>query len=169
MSSPPVVVNVDVGGGVRHADRVTTAARRARLLAALGFLEIRWRGLKPDAAGALERWLNSWPGLGDIIVGVQAQGASTRIIRVAPRSDLLEDAAMTASLRSRVAGAVLAGVVVILMSLLAPANRADAVEPGQPAPDFKLPSTLGNDIALSEFRGKKWVLLEFYSADFAPS
>jgi len=34
---------------------------------------------------------------------------------------------------------------------------------------FKLPSTLGNDIALSDFRGKKWVLLEFYAADFVPA
>jgi peroxiredoxin len=34
---------------------------------------------------------------------------------------------------------------------------------------FKLPSTTGADIALSDFRGKKWVLLEFYGADFAPA
>jgi len=25
------------------------------------------------------------------------------------------------------------------------------------------------DIALSDFRGKKWVLIEFYGADFAPT
>ena len=53
---------------------MTTTARRARLLAALGFLEIRWRGLKPDAAGALERWLYSWTGIGDVITGMTAQG-----------------------------------------------------------------------------------------------
>lgn len=53
---------------------MTTAARRARLLAALGFLEIRWRGLKPDAAAALERWLHSWPGFGAVITGMHAQG-----------------------------------------------------------------------------------------------
>jgi hypothetical protein len=46
---------------------------------------------------------------------------------------------------------------------------AMAVEAGQPAPEFKLASTTGTDIALSDFRGKKWVLLEFYSADFAPT
>ena len=78
-------------------------------------------------------------------------------------------AAMTAPWRSRVAGAGVIGVVLTLMLLLAPTDRAGAVESGQPAPDFKLPSTLGNDIALSDFRGKKWVLLEFYSADYAPS
>jgi hypothetical protein len=44
-----------------------------------------------------------------------------------------------------------------------------AAEVGQPAPDFKLPATTGGDIALSDYRGKKWVLLEFYGADFAPT
>ena len=48
----------------------------------------------------------------------------------------------------------------------APVRAADA---GQPAPDFKLPSTIGRDIALSDFRGKQWVLLEFYGADFSPT
>jgi hypothetical protein len=44
-----------------------------------------------------------------------------------------------------------------------------ALEVGQPAPDFKLPATTGSDISLSDYRGKKWVLLEFYGADFAPT
>lgn len=46
---------------------------------------------------------------------------------------------------------------------------AVAVEIGAPAPEFKLPSTDGGDIALSGFRGKKVVLLEFYGLDFAPA
>lgn len=46
---------------------------------------------------------------------------------------------------------------------------AGAVEVGEPAPDFKLASTSGGDISLSDFRGKKFVLLEFYGADFAPT
>ena len=50
------------------------AARSARLLAALGFMEIASRGLKPDAAGALERWLHSWAGLGAVLDGMRAQG-----------------------------------------------------------------------------------------------
>ena len=54
----------------------------------------------------------------------------------------------------------------ICVSAQEPALAADA---GQPAPDFKLPSTMGGDIALSDYRGKKWVLLEFYGADFAPT
>ncbi len=46
---------------------------------------------------------------------------------------------------------------------------AGAVEVGEPAPDFTLASTTGGDISLSDFRGKKFVLLEFYGADFAPT
>ena len=44
-----------------------------------------------------------------------------------------------------------------------------AIDVGEPAPDFRLPSTFGADIALADYRGKKWVLLEFYGADFAPT
>jgi peroxiredoxin Q/BCP len=44
-----------------------------------------------------------------------------------------------------------------------------AVDVGAPAPEFKLPATTGTDISLGDFRGKKWVLLEFYGADFAPT
>ncbi len=43
------------------------------------------------------------------------------------------------------------------------------MEAGEPAPDFTLASTTGGDISLSDFRGKKFVLLEFYGADFAPT
>lgn len=43
------------------------------------------------------------------------------------------------------------------------------MEVGEPAPDFSLASTTGGDISLSDFRGKKFVLLEFYGADFAPT
>ena len=46
---------------------------------------------------------------------------------------------------------------------------ATASEVGEPAPAFTMPSTTGTDISLSDFRGKKWVLLEFYGADFAPT
>jgi len=46
---------------------------------------------------------------------------------------------------------------------------AVALEVGEPAPEFNLPATTGVDISLSEFRGKKWVLLEFYGLDFAPT
>ena len=45
---------------------------------------------------------------------------------------------------------------------------AEALEVGDKAPDFTLPSTTGKNISLSDFRGKKIVLLEFYGADFSP-
>ena len=49
------------------------------------------------------------------------------------------------------------------------AATATAVDVGQPAPDFKLASTTGSDIGLSDFKGKQWVFLEFYGGDFAPT
>ncbi len=45
---------------------------------------------------------------------------------------------------------------------------AAALDAGDKAPDFTLPSTTGERISLAQFRGKKLVLLEFYGADFAP-
>jgi peroxiredoxin Q/BCP len=45
---------------------------------------------------------------------------------------------------------------------------SEAVEVGQKAPDFSLPSTTGGNISLSQFRGQP-VLIEFYGADFAPA
>ena len=42
------------------------------------------------------------------------------------------------------------------------------VEVGQVAPDFSLDATTGDKVRLSQFRGKKAVLLEFYGASFAP-
>ena len=42
------------------------------------------------------------------------------------------------------------------------------VEVGDNAPNFELPSTMGGKIRLSDFAGKKNVVLEFYILDFAP-
>jgi peroxiredoxin len=58
---------------------------------------------------------------------------------------------------------------VLLASLLVGIAGATALEIGEYAPDFTLPSTTGEDISLSQFRGKKLVLLEFYGVDFAPT
>ena len=55
----------------------------------------------------------------------------------------------------------------VCLLLLAP-GLAHAVKVGQMAPDFKLPSTMGKDISLSQFRGKSMVLVEFYHGDFGP-
>ncbi|GGI90896.1 peroxiredoxin [Deinococcus wulumuqiensis] len=39
---------------------------------------------------------------------------------------------------------------------------------GQPAPDFTLPSSTGQDITLSSYRGQQHVVLVFYPLDFSP-
>jgi len=43
-----------------------------------------------------------------------------------------------------------------------------AVEVGDKAPDFELPSTKGGKLKLSSLRGKK-VLINFYILDFSPA
>jgi peroxiredoxin len=57
----------------------------------------------------------------------------------------------------------------LLAGMVMRANVAVALDVGAPAPDFTLPSTTGEPISLSQFRGKKLVLLEFYGVDFAPT
>ena len=44
-----------------------------------------------------------------------------------------------------------------------------ALEVGDKAPDFELPSTQGGKLKLSSFEGKKNVLIEFYVLDFTPT
>ena len=58
---------------------------------------------------------------------------------------------------------------VILINLLGTASVSLALEVGEKAPDFKLPATTGADISLSDFKGKKFVLIEFYGAAFVPT
>jgi peroxiredoxin len=54
-------------------------------------------------------------------------------------------------------------VIMILASTVA------ALEVGQLAPDFSLTSTSGDKVSLSQFKGKKHVLVQFYSVDFNPT
>ena len=70
---------------------------------------------------------------------------------------------------SRAFGVVLLAAVLGMTLVTVGPGPAWAVEVGQPAPAFTLASTTGGDISLNDFRGKKWVLLEFYGADFAPT
>jgi AhpC/TSA family len=56
-----------------------------------------------------------------------------------------------------------------LVGLLMVPGVALALEVGEKAPDFTLPSTTGEPISLSQFRGKQHVLLEFYVRDHAPT
>ena len=64
--------------------------------------------------------------------------------------------------RSLQAASVLLGSVLALPSL---ANSA-TLAVGDRAPDFTLPDTEGKEIKLSEFRGKKNVVLAFYVLAF---
>ena len=55
------------------------ARRRALLTAALGLMRLRWRGPAPPAVLMLARWLNSWPGLGAVVFGMNAQGFNVEL------------------------------------------------------------------------------------------
>ena len=55
-------------------------------------------------------------------------------------------------------------VVILLLG-----GTAAALDIGEPAPDFSLPSTSGDKLSLSQFKGKKHVLIQFYSVDFNPT
>ncbi len=63
----------------------------------------------------------------------------------------------------------LAAVLLYSMWSVAGATVATALEVGEKAPDFTLPSTTGEKISLNQFLGKKLVLIEFYVADFTPT
>jgi len=54
----------------------------------------------------------------------------------------------------------------LLAGPLGTTRVSSALEVGDKAPDFTLPSTTGGKISLSQFRGQKLVLVEFYVADF---
>lgn len=66
-------------------------------------------------------------------------------------------------------GAFATVLAITLVCLTGLPAGVGAVDVGEPAPAFTLPATTGRDISLSEFKGKKWVLVEFYGADFAPT
>ena len=59
--------------------------------------------------------------------------------------------------------------VMLLVAVFAGVSVSAAVEVGDQAPDFTLPSTSGEKVSLSQFRGKKHVLIHFYSMDFNPT
>ena len=56
----------------------------------------------------------------------------------------------------------------LVLAVVAITRPTLALEVGDKAPEFTLPSTTGEKISLSQFRGKKLILLEFYGADFSP-
>ena len=57
----------------------------------------------------------------------------------------------------------------VLTVVLLGARLGLAVEVGEPAPDFTLPSSTGSTISLSQFKDKKHVLIQFYTLDFNPT
>jgi mycoredoxin-dependent peroxiredoxin len=59
--------------------------------------------------------------------------------------------------------------IFVMSALLVAPQAVTAVDIGQQAPDFRLASTSGGPISLSDFRGKKFVLLEFYGSDVSPT
>jgi hypothetical protein len=75
---------------------------------------------------------------------------------------------MRTSLKGVKTVVVLLGAILSIVWSVAAPTRAAALEVGDKAPDFTLPSTTGEKISLSQFLGKKLVLLEFYGADFSP-
>ncbi len=70
--------------------------------------------------------------------------------------------------RTRARTSVLIGALLVAALGGGGAGVATALEIGKPAPDFTLPSTTGEKISLSQYRGKL-VLLEFYGAAFVPT
>lgn len=56
----------------------------------------------------------------------------------------------------------------LFFGLFGTVRVSSALDVGDTAPDFTLPATTGGKISLSQFRGKKLVLIEFYGADYSP-
>jgi hypothetical protein len=57
-------------------------------------------------------------------------------------------------------------LLALLSGLLCGVRGAAALDVGDQAPDFTLPSTTGEPISLQQFLGKKHLLLEFYVRAF---
>jgi hypothetical protein len=59
-------------------------------------------------------------------------------------------------------------ILLVLIGMTAPVT-VSALEVGDKAPDFELPSSQGGKLKLSSFQGKKNVLIQFYVLDFTPT
>jgi peroxiredoxin len=58
---------------------------------------------------------------------------------------------------------------VLALALTGLPGTAGALEVGEKAPDFDLPSTKGGNFKLSDHAGKKPVVIQFYLIDFTPT
>ena len=63
----------------------------------------------------------------------------------------------------------LTGIIAAAVLALGLSSPAAAVEVGDKAPDFNLPSTKDGKFSLSGQAGKKLVLVQFYVLDFTPT
>jgi len=63
---------------------------------------------------------------------------------------------------------ILLWLVVSVFFLLVTTSPSNALEVGDPAPDFELESTKGGKLKLSSLRGKN-VLINFYGYEFDPT
>jgi peroxiredoxin len=59
--------------------------------------------------------------------------------------------------------------VVLALALAGATGPAAAIEVGDKAPDFNLPSTKEGKFSLSGVAGKKNVIVQFYVLDFTPT
>jgi peroxiredoxin len=59
--------------------------------------------------------------------------------------------------------------IVLALALAFLPGRAAALEVGDKAPDFDLPSTKGGNFKLSDLAGKKALVIQFYILDFTPT
>ena len=59
--------------------------------------------------------------------------------------------------------------LVLALALAGLPGIATALEVGDKAPDFNLPSTKGGNFKLSDLAGKKHVVIQFYVIDFTPT
>jgi hypothetical protein len=67
----------------------------------------------------------------------------------------------------RATARILSGMLLVAALGVGGGQEVAALEIGKPAPDFTLPSTTGEKLSLSQFRGKL-VLIEFYGGAFFP-
>ena len=61
------------------------------------------------------------------------------------------------------------GGIILALMLFALSGAASALDVGDKAPDFDLPSTKDGKFKLSNMAGKKNVIIQFYVLDFTPT
>ena len=65
------------------------------------------------------------------------------------------------------AGAILIGTALLISGCIRPSSETSGVEIGRPAPAFKLPDIMGQEITLDQYKGKI-VMLDFWATWCGP-